>query len=79
MTDKLARLDRRSVQLALDEFIRLGREPFLKKYGFGPAREYFVVDPKSGLPCDSKAVAGAAYGLRFPNEGPLRPVSSPVK
>lgn len=73
MTDKLARLDRRSVQLALDEFIRLGREPFLKKYGFGPAREYFVVDPKSGLPCDSKAVAGAAYGLRFPNEGPLRP------
>jgi hypothetical protein len=73
MSNKLSQLDRRSVQLALGEFVRLGRDAFLQKYGFGPAREYFVVDPESGLPCDSKAVAGAAFGFGHPEVGPLRP------
>ena len=32
-----------AVRQALAEFDRLGREAFLEKYGFGPARGYFVV------------------------------------
>lgn len=57
----------------MDEFVRIGREAFLQKYHFGPAREFFVIHPPTGLPCDSKAVVGAAYGLQFAEHGPLRP------
>lgn len=46
---------------ALAEFHQLGREAFLKRYGFKPARDYFVVDPLTGDHCDSKAVIGAAF------------------
>jgi len=53
------------------EFDRLGREQFLAKYGFGPAREYFL--EHGGVLYDSKAVAGAAYGVQFPDQGALRP------
>lgn len=55
------------------EFIRTGRDAFLQKYRFGPARDFFVVHPPTGQACDSKAIVGAAYGLQFPSEGPLRP------
>lgn len=36
------------------------REQFLKKYGFGRAREYVVVHGKA---YDSKAIVGAAHGV----------------
>jgi hypothetical protein len=69
---KLGRLQSRdAVQQALDEFVRVGRTRFLEKYGFGKAREYFVRDAASGQLCDSKAIAGAAYGYQYPQEGPL--------
>lgn len=71
MANKLARLSRQSVEWALEEFVSLGREQFLAKYRFGKARDFFVVDPSTGTCCDSKAVLGAAYGLQFPEEGPL--------
>jgi len=58
---------------ALDEFQRLGRHAFLQRYGFGTARDYFVVHPVTGLRCDSKAIVGAAYGVDFPAAGPLGP------
>lgn len=46
---------------SLAEFHQLGREAFLKRYGFKPARDYFVVDPLTGDHCDSKAIVGAAF------------------
>jgi hypothetical protein len=59
------------VQAALDEYSRVGRESFLSRYGFEPARSYLVINPKTGDACDSKAIAGAAFGYEHPNEGPL--------
>jgi hypothetical protein len=62
--------DARAVRKAVEEFDALGREAFLARYGFGEARQYFlVVDGKS---YDSKAILGAAHGFQFPEEGPLR-------
>lgn len=49
-----------AVNAALDEFDSLGREAFLERYGFGPARGYFLV--RDGRRYDSKAVVGAAHG-----------------
>lgn len=71
MSANLSALTREAVMLALAEFRRLGREVFLQRYGFGEARDYFVRDPVSGLLCDSKAIAGAAYGHARPQEGAL--------
>lgn len=53
-------LTRKAVLAAVAEFDRLGRDPFLKKYGFRPARGYFL--EFNGNRYDSKAIAGAAYG-----------------
>ena len=64
---------RAAVQAALDEFVRLGRTAFLARYGFGKSRDYMVRDPRSGTPCDSKAIVGAAWGYQFPQQGSLRP------
>jgi hypothetical protein len=58
-----------SVKLALAECDRLGREEFLRKYGFRPARRYLVIF--EGRKYDSKAVAGVAHSYQFPNLGPL--------
>jgi hypothetical protein len=60
-----------SIEAALAEFRRVGRGNFLKKYGFGQSREYFL--EKSGELFDSKAVMGAAHGYEFPKLGSLRP------
>jgi len=57
---------------ALDDFQRLGREAFLGRYGFGRSHDYFVIDPRTGVEADSKAIAGVAFGLQFPELGPLR-------
>jgi 5-methylcytosine-specific restriction enzyme B len=61
---------RDAVLAAIDEFDRLGREAFLAKYGFQPARAYFV--EHDGRRYDSKALAGAAVGFEHPERGPLR-------
>lgn len=60
-----------AVQAALDEYGLLGQKAFLEKYGFGKAREYVVLDPRSGSWADSKAIAAAAIGYQFPGAGPL--------
>lgn len=74
MSAELSRLQSSvAIQAALEEFVRLGRISFLKRYGFGKSRDYLVRDPHSGEMCDSKAVIGAAYGHQFPEEGPLKP------
>lgn len=46
---------------ALAEFHHLGRDAFLAKYGFKPARDYFVRNPLTGDLCDSKAIVGVAF------------------
>jgi len=72
-TARLRTISRAAVLQALDEFQRIGRDAFLTQYGFGPARDYYVRDPRSGMLCDSKAVLGAAHAHQFPGRGPLRP------
>lgn len=42
---------------------------FLRKYRFGPARDYFLVHEGRRYP--SKAIAGAAHGYEHPSLGPL--------
>jgi 5-methylcytosine-specific restriction protein A len=61
--------DRSAVLQALAEYDQLGREAFLARYGFGPARSYFLVH--NGKRYDSKAIAGIAIGKQFPTSGPL--------
>ncbi|RZS53370.1 DUF3883 domain-containing protein [Sphaerotilus mobilis] len=73
MPAALSTLTRHAVLVALDEFQRLGRSTFLRTYGFGEARDYFVLHPVSGLACDSKAIVGVAHGIQFPDRGPLGP------
>lgn len=62
--------DPSAINRAMDEFDQLGREAFLTKYRFGRSRNYFVV--RNGKQYDSKAIAGAAYGMQHPERGPLR-------
>jgi hypothetical protein len=62
--------DAEAVRSAIEEFRRLGRDPFLAKYGFGQARDYFLID--QGERFDSKAIAAAAHGVQFPQAGPLK-------
>jgi 5-methylcytosine-specific restriction protein A len=55
----LADLTPETVRQAIAEFDRLGQDSFLSTYGFGKARDYFVVH--NGQPYDSKAIAGVAH------------------
>jgi hypothetical protein len=55
---------------AVAEYDQIGQAAFLERYGFGPAREYFLVI--EGRDYDSKAIVGAAHGYQFPDQGPLR-------
>lgn len=48
-----------SVLEAIAEFDKLGRDEFLSRYGFAPARGYFVI--LDGKRYDSKAIAGVAH------------------
>jgi hypothetical protein len=59
-----------AVRLAVSECVRLGRESFLRLYGYGFAREYPLI--YDGNEFDSKAIAGVAHGYQFPDQGPLR-------
>ncbi|WP_250000247.1 hypothetical protein [Actinoplanes sp. M2I2] len=57
----LAAVSRRNILDALAEVDRLGRRPFLKTYGFGAARTWFI--DHGGRLYDSKAIMGYAHGL----------------
>jgi 5-methylcytosine-specific restriction protein A len=60
----LSDLTRPSVLKAIAEFDRLGRQPFIEKYGFREARDYFV--RFNGRLYDSKPIAAVAHGLLGP-------------
>ena len=55
-----------AVEKAMDEFDELGQEAFLEKYGYGPAKRYFV--ERDGTLYDSKALCGVAMGYQFPEQ-----------
>ena len=61
---------RAAVLQALAEYDRLSQDGFLRRYGFGRARGYYLLH--EGRRYDSKAIAGAAHGYQFPQLGPLR-------
>jgi 5-methylcytosine-specific restriction protein A len=51
----LADLTRPAVLAAIEEHDRLGREDFLRRYGFGPTRDYWLLF--HGRAYESKAIA----------------------
>jgi 5-methylcytosine-specific restriction protein A len=57
------------VHQAIAEYDALGREVFLRKYGFGRSRGYVL--HYRGRTYDSKAICGAAHGFDRPVDGPL--------
>src|SRR4051794_751433 len=62
--------DPRAIEQAVDEFDIVGRDSFLKKYGFRRSREFFL--EISGRRYDSKPIIAAAHGYQFPTLGPLK-------
>lgn len=64
-----------AVKKALKEFDDLGRDAFLKKYGFGRSARFVV--SHQGREYDAKAVIGAAHGHQFPEKGPLKSADFP--
>lgn len=58
-----------AVEAAMDEYDALKAEGFRTKYGFGKAKNWFVV--RNGKLYDSKAIAGVAVGKQHPDRGPL--------
>lgn len=61
---------RESVLKAISEFDTLGRNRFLKQYGFKPSRTYFLLH--AGKQYDSKAIVAVAFGYENPSCGPLK-------
>ncbi|GII84189.1 hypothetical protein Ssi03_21790 [Sphaerisporangium siamense] len=55
----LSDLRHEMVLSAIEEYDKLGRDAFLKVYGYGPARDYFLLH--DGKRYDSKAIAGVAH------------------
>ena len=62
--------DREAVLTATREFDRLGRDGFLKQYGFGKVKGYFLQWNQTLY--NSKAILGVAFGYQFPDQGPLK-------
>lgn len=60
-----------AVQAALDEYERLGKEVFLRTYGFREASTYLVRNPRTQGLADSKAIAGVALAHQYPGSGGL--------
>ncbi len=61
---------RPAILAAIEEFDSLGRDRFLSKYGFHPARSFYLVH--NGKRYDSKAIVGAAHGRLPSGAAPLK-------
>jgi MoxR-like ATPase len=61
---------RDAVLAAIAEFDEVGRDEFLARYGFSPARDIVVLH--QGRRYDSKPIVAAAHGHQHPELGPLR-------
>ena len=66
----LGNITRKSVLEAIQKFDSIGREQFLKRYGFGSARAYWLV--YDGRKYDSKAIVGVAHKYARPDLGQLK-------
>ena len=64
-------VDRDSVLQAIREFDALGRDAFLRKYGFRESKHTFLV--MGGRLYDAKAILGAAYAHRQGSNEALSP------
>ena len=64
------KISRGAVLDAIALFDDLGRDAFLRKFGFGKARSYQLLH--NGREYDSKAIVGVAYGFDYPDAGHLR-------
>lgn len=62
---------RDAVVRAIEECDRPGRDEFLTRYGYRPARKYMLIF--NGTFDDSKAIVGVSYGYEHPDQGPLKP------
>jgi len=60
---------RQAILDAVAEYDRIGQAAFLQRYGFGRAREFFLVVGDRDY--DSKAIVGVAHAYQFPQDGPL--------
>jgi hypothetical protein len=60
---------RKAVLAAMARYDEMGADAFLETYGFGEATLYLA--HHEGRTYDSKAIVGVAYGLQFPDHGPL--------
>jgi hypothetical protein len=60
-----------SVLKAIEEFDSIGRDSFLKKYGFLKSKIYVI--EYNNKQYDSKAIIGVAHGYEFPDKGHLTP------
>jgi 5-methylcytosine-specific restriction protein A len=67
----LTDLTHEAVDAAIAEYNSLGGEAFLRKYGYRPARSYFLVDG-DGRRYPSKAIAGVAHGYITTSSSPLK-------
>lgn len=65
----LSDIDRDAVLHAIEEFDGLGRDAFLKKFGFGKSRAYFL--KHEGHLYDSKAILGVAHAYSGADREPL--------
>ena len=66
----LREITRQDVLHAIREYDRDGRENFLKNYGFGTARTYWLI--YDGRRYDSKAIIGVAHKYARPDLGRLK-------
>ncbi len=62
--------DRAPILQAMQEFDRMGRDPFLRKYGFKDAREFWLL--YQGRRYDSKAIVGVGCNCVRGSPGPLK-------
>ena len=62
---QMTKLTRENIEKAIDEYISLGPDNFLKKFGYGEARDYWISSTRerSLVLYPSKAIAGVALGL----------------
>lgn len=58
-----------AVRQAAAEILRLGRRGFLDRYGYSESTKYVAI--VDGVAYDSKPLLSFAYGIQFPERGPL--------
>lgn len=69
MADYKDLTSRKAVFAAMARYDEMGAEAFLATYGYGEASSYLA--HHGGRTYDSKAIVGVAYGLQYPDRGPL--------